>query len=104
MTLTPTTRIPAPGTHPFRPTGEVRPNGEVRPTGEVRPNGEVRPTGEVRPNGEFPVYCDCCPHRPKKMAVIQPDAIQIISRRSGRKHIVRIPLHNPLSRSGRGLG
>ena len=42
--------------------------------------------------GEFPVYCDCCPHRPKKMAVIQPDAIQIISRRSGRKHIARIPL------------
>ena len=41
---------------------------------------------------EFPVYCDCCPHRPKKMAVIQPDAIQIISRRSGRKHIARIPL------------
>jgi len=42
--------------------------------------------------GEVPVYCDCCPHRPKKMAVIQPDAIQIISRRSGRKHIARIPL------------
>ena len=42
--------------------------------------------------GETPVYCDCCPHRPKKMAVIQPDAIQIISRRSGRKHIARIPL------------
>ncbi len=51
--------------------------------------------------GEAAVYCDCCPHRPKKMAVIQPDAIQIVSRRSGRKHIVRIPLHNPLSRSGR---
>ena len=42
--------------------------------------------------GEVSVYCDCCPHRPKKMAVIQPDAIQIISRRSGKKHIVRIPL------------
>ena len=55
-------------------------------TGTSRPNGEFRPTGEVS------VYCDCCPHRPKKMAVIQPDAIQIISRRSGRKHIVRIPL------------
>ena len=51
--------------------------------------------------GEAAVYCDCCPHRPKKMAVIRPDAIQIISRRSGRKHIVRIPLNNPLSRSGR---
>ena len=43
-------------------------------------------------NPEVPVYCDCCPHRPKKMAVIQPDAIQIISRRSGKKHIVRIPI------------
>ena len=42
--------------------------------------------------GEAAVYCDCCPHRPKKMAVIQPDGIQIISRRSGRKHIARIPL------------
>ena len=41
---------------------------------------------------EVPVYCDCCPHRPKKMAVLQPDAVQIISRRSGRKHIVRIPI------------
>ena len=53
--------------------------------------GTLRPTGEV-PTGEVPVYCDCCPHRPKKMAVIQPDAIQIISRRSGKKHIVRIPI------------
>ncbi len=52
----------------------------------------LRPTGEV-PNGEVPVYCDCCPNRPKKMAVVQPDAIQIISRRSGKKHIARIPLH-----------
>ena len=41
---------------------------------------------------EIPVYCDCCPHRPKKMAVLQPDAVQIISRRSGKKHIARIPL------------
>ena len=80
MTPTPITRTPSPGTRPSRLTGEVR------------PTGEIRPTGEVRPTGEFPVYCDCCPHRPKKMAVIQPDAIQIISRRSGRKHIVRIPL------------
>ena len=57
-----------------------------------------RPTGEV-PIGEIPVYCDCCPHRPKKMAVIQPDAIQIISRRSGKKHIVRIPLPRTLHSS-----
>ena len=49
-------------------------------------------TGTLRPTGEVPVYCDCCPHRPKKMAVLQPDAVQIISRRSGKKHIVRIPL------------
>ena len=70
--MTPSTKNPAPGTRPSRP------------------NGEFRPTGEV-PIGEIPVYCDCCPHRPKKMAVIQPDAIQIISRRSGKKHIVRIP-------------
>ena len=48
--------------------------------------------GALRPTGEVPIYCDCCPHRPKKMAVLQPDAIQIISRRSGKKHIVRIPL------------
>ena len=59
------------------------------PTPGTRP---LRPTGKVRSTGEVPVYCDCCLHRPKKMAVIQPDAIQIISRRSGRKHIVRIPL------------
>ena len=72
--MTPSNQTPAPGTRPLRPTGEVRPNGEFRPTGEV------------------PVYCDCCPHRPKKMAVIQPDTIQIISRRSGKKHIARIPL------------
>ncbi len=57
----------------------------------IRPTGEVS-TGTIRPTGEVPVYCDCCPRRPKKMAVIQPDAIQIISRRSGKKHIVRIPL------------
>ena len=57
-----------------------------------------RPNGEV-PIGEIPVYCDCCPHRPKKMAVIQPDAIQIISRRSGKKHIVRIPLPRTLHSS-----
>ena len=63
------------------------------------PTGEFRPTGEVRPIGEIPVYCDCCPHRPKKMAVIQPDAIQIISRRSGKKHIVRIPLPRTLHSS-----
>ena len=49
-------------------------------------------TSSLRPTGEVPVYCDCCPHRPKKMAVIRPDAIQIISRRSGRKHVARIPL------------
>ena len=49
-------------------------------------------TPTTSPNGEVSVYCDCCPHRPKKMAVIQPDAIQIISRRSGKKHIARIPL------------
>ena len=55
--------------------------------------------------GEVPVYCLCCPHRPKKMAVIQPDAIQIISRRSGRKHVARIPLHiPPLPIRGRGPG
>ena len=53
-------------------------------------------TGTLRPTGEVPVYCDCCPHRPKKMAVIQPDAIQIISRRSGKKHVARIPLPNLL--------
>ncbi len=71
--MTPSTQNPAPGTRPSRPTGEFRPTGEV------------------------PVYCDCCPHRPKKMAVIQPDAIQIISRRSGSKHIARIPIpHLPL--------
>ena len=71
--MTPSTQNPAPGTRPSRPNGEFRPPGEV------------------------PVYCDCCPHRPKKMAVIQPDAIQIISRRSGRKHIARIPIpHLPL--------
>ena len=65
--MTPSTHNPAPGTRPSRLTGEV------------------------------PVYCDCCPHRPKKMAVIQPDAIQIISRRSGKKHIARIPIpHLPL--------
>ena len=58
--------------------------------------GTLRPTGEV-PTGEVPVYCDCCPHRPKKMAVLQPDAVQIISRRSGKKHIVRIPL-SPIRR------
>ena len=46
------------------------------------------------PAGEVPVYCDCCPQRPKKMAVIQPHAIQIISRRSGRKHIARIPIRH----------
>ena len=56
----------------------------------------TRPTGEVRRTGEVGVYCDCCPHRPKKMAVIQPDAIQIIGRRSGKKHIVRIPFPNRL--------
>ncbi len=49
--------------------------------------------------GEVPVYCDCCPHHPKKMAVIQPDAIQIISRRSGRKHVARIPLLSPVPHS-----
>ena len=49
-------------------------------------------TPDRRGPGEVPVYCDCCPHRPKKMAVIQPNAIQIISRRSGKKHIARIPL------------
>ena len=49
-------------------------------------------TPDRRGPGEVPVYCDCCPHRPKKMAVLQPDAVQIISRRSGKKHIVRIPL------------
>lgn len=48
--------------------------------------------GAKRPSPEIPVYCDCCPHLPKKMAVLQPDAIQIISRRSGKKHVVRIPL------------
>ena len=74
MTPTPATQTPTPS------------------IGTTRPTGEVRPTGAIRPNGEFPVYCDCCPHRPKKMAVIQPDAIQIISRRSGKKHIARIPL------------
>ena len=58
-----------------------------------------RPNGEFRPTDEFPVYCDCCPHRPKKMAVIQPDAIQIISRRSGRKHVARIPLPSPIPHS-----
>ena len=69
--MTLSTQTPAPGTHPSRPTGEV------------------------------PVYCDCCPHHPKKMAAIQPDAIQIISRRSGKKHIVRIPLlPNGHSREG----
>ena len=86
MNPTPGTQNPVPSTRPIRPNGEFRPNGEARPTGEV------------------PVYCDCCPHRPKKMAVIQPDAIQIISRRSGRKHIVRIPLHNPRSRSRETAG
>ena len=58
-------------------------------------------TPDRRGPGEVPVYCDCCPHRPKKMAVIQPDAIQIISRRSGRKHIVRIPL-SPIRHSPEG--
>ena len=58
-------------------------------------------TGTLRPTGEVPVYCDCCPHRPKKMAVLQPDAIQIISRRSGKKHIVRIP-PSPIRHSPEG--
>ena len=49
-------------------------------------------TPDRRGPGEVPVYCDCCPHRPKKMAVLQPDAVQIISRRSGKKHIVHIPI------------
>ena len=75
--------------------------GAQNPVPSTRP---IRPNGEFRPTGEVPVYCDCCPHWPKKMAVIQPDAIQIISRRSGRKHIVRIPLHNPLSRSRETAG
>ena len=50
--------------------------------------------GMVLPTGEVAVYCDCCPHKPKKMAVIQPHTIQIISRRSGRKHIARIPIRH----------
>ncbi len=62
-----------------------------------------RPGMEI-PTGEVPVYCDCCPQRPKKMAVIQPHAIQIISRRSGRKHIARIPIrHRPSSSPVLGL-
>ena len=86
MNPAPITQNPTSSTqNPTPSTSPSRPNGEFRPTGEV-PNGEFRPVGET------PVYCDCCPHRPKKMAVIQPDAIQIISRRSGRKHIARIPL------------
>ena len=72
--------------------------GTQNPVPSTRP---IRPNGEARPTGEVPVYCRC-PHRPKKMAVIQPD--EIISRRSGRKHIVHIPLHNPLSRSREKAG
>ena len=54
-------------------------------------------THTISTTGEVPVYCDCCPYRPKKMAVIQPDAIQIISRHSGKKHIAHIPIpHLPL--------
>ena len=66
---------------------------QEQPSMNPTPNTQHRHvTPDRRGPGEVPVYCDCCPHRPKKMAVLQPDAVQIISRRSGKKHIVRIPI------------
>ena len=65
-----------------------------RPRSDANSQYPEPSTGAGLTNGEVPVYCDCCPHRPKKMAVIQPHAIQIISRRSGRKHVARIPIRH----------
>lgn len=55
----------------------------MNPTTNTQP--QQRPT-------EIPVYCDCCSTAPKKMAVLHIDAIEIVARRSGKKHRVRFHL------------
>ena len=55
----------------------------MNPTTNTRP--PQRPT-------EIPIYCDCCSTAPKKMAVLHIDAIEIVARRSGKKHRVRFHL------------
>lgn len=54
-------------------------------------NPTTNPQQSRRP-AQIPVYCDCCSTAPKKMAVLHHDSIEIIARRSGKKHRVRIRL------------
>ena len=85
---------------PSRPQGNLDPDRHAGQETGDSPRSDPNtlypdpPPGMELPTGEVPVYCDCCPQMPKKMAVIQPHAIQIISRRSGRKHIARIPIRH----------
>lgn len=47
---------------------------------------------QPRRPAQIPIYCDCCSTAPKKMAVIHDGSIEIIARRSGKKHRVRVRL------------
>ncbi len=40
----------------------------------------------------FPIFCDCCPHAPKKMAVLQGGVMEIVGRHGGKKHRVKVDL------------
>lgn len=54
-------------------------------------NPKTPPRQPKRP-AQTPIYCDCCSTAPKKMAVLHHDSIEIIARRSGKKHRVRLRL------------
>ena len=72
-----------------------RPNGDFL-RDDASPARLRRRHASERERGEVPVYCDCCPTRPRKMAVIWNGEIQIIARRSGKKHRARLRLPTAL--------
>ena len=61
-------------------------------------NPTTPPRQPKRP-AQIPIYCDCCSTAPKKMAILHHDSIEIIARRSGKKHRVRLRL--PTDRAAR---
>lgn len=90
-----TTRRQPPPTHtqPMQPRRKPLTPTPTPITHQEAPTVNTASTpGRTPRPAEIPIYCDCCPHHPKKMAVLHDDAIVIIARRSGAKHHVRIPL------------
>ena len=52
------------------------------------------PTPNTR--NPLPIFCDCCPNAPKKMAVLHDGVMEIVGRHGGKKHHVKVELTKPV--------